>query len=318
MKLRLTLAACACAGLVAVGASGANGAAPPGEPRLAGVTTAPAQFDRVVFARVYQTGGWTALGETPTSVGHALAQLDPSWVATLLRYPKNTKPRPKEVQAWNTITGIVRASSPHAQFDVELNAMQYRKTSQILRMMSLLRTELDPDGWTLDFYTPAYRKYPEVVEAAIADAHENGEWIGGNAFRLSNTPRVPPGSDFTAVQDFGFKLDLKAVKELAAAAPVVYHLNNTPELANSDGCKFIDDFTTQRRAALLKQRAAQQTAYSFRVGYPVLFPECERGDKRANPTLFAYNAMNDGNMIQTIGGLLDQYEALAAPPPVAP
>jgi hypothetical protein len=307
VNARPLLAAAAFAVALWIGAASAGGSAPPQAPKAF-----PAQLDRVAFARVYQDGQWTAQGETPTTIGKALATLKPTWVATLLRFKKNDPVTPKVVKAHNTITQLVEAANPQAEFGVELNAMQYRKPSQVVRMMNAVRAKIDVDGWTMDFYTPAYRKYPQAVEAAIAAAHANGEWIGGNAFRLSNTPRVPPGSDFIAVQDFGFQLDLQAVKELAQAAPVVYHLNNTPEDPDSDGCKFIESFTTARRAALLRQRASQQAANDFRVGYPVLFPECERGINTNNPQLYTYNAMRDGSMMQTISGLMDQYP-LASP-----
>jgi hypothetical protein len=307
VRLRATVAAATFAAALAVGtAPAATGSGTP--------KAFPAQLDRVAFARVYQDGTWTLRGEDPASVGQALASLNPSWVVTLVRLKKNDPVPAKVVQAWNTITSLVRAASPDAQFDVELNAMQYRKPSQAVRMMAAVRAKLDVDGWTLDFYTPAYRKYPNAVEAAIANAHTNGEWIGGNAFRLQNTPRVPPNSDFIAVQDFGFQLDLQAVKELAQEAPVLYHLNNTPAVPTSDGCRFVEKFTTARRQAWISQRASQQAAYDFRVGYPVFFPECERGTNRNNPILYAYNATQDPPMMQTIGNLLDQYD----PPPSTP
>jgi hypothetical protein len=174
--------------------------------------------------------------------------------------------------------------------------------------MSKIRTRFGNDGWMFDFYTPGYRDFPKAVEAAIADAHENGEWIGGNAFGLSADPKVPPGSDFIAVQDFGFQIDLKAVRRLAQQVPVVYHLGNTPQLANSDGCVWIRELTTEKRVAFLKHRAAQQSTYNFHMSYPVLFPECQRHRNQPGQELIAYNATHDDPMMDRIGQLMDQFE----------
>jgi hypothetical protein len=171
-----------------------------------------------------------------------------------------------------------------------------------------VRARVDNDGWMFDFYTPAYRKYPKVVEAAIANAHANDEWIGGNAFGLSAGPKVPPGSDFIAVQDFNFKIDLKAVRSLAQQVPVAYHLGNTPQLANSDGCQWINNLSTAKRIAFLKRRGSQQAAYNFSLSYPVLFPECQRNRSGPNPELFSYNAIKDQPMLDTIGRLMSQFD----------
>lgn len=302
-RIRLLVVSLAVAAGLVVGPSAFAGSGS-GSPERA--RTLPPQLERITSARVYQDGQWTVPGENASSVGKALASLKPTWLSSLIRYPKGTSPTGAEVRAWNTITAIVRAASPEAQFGIELNSLEYRKVSQVERMMSKIRARFDNDGWMFDFYTPGYRKYPAVVEAAIASAHDNGEWVGGNAFGIKANPRVPPGSDFIAVQDFDFQIDLKAVRRLAQQVPVVYHIGNDPTLPNSDGCEWIHEFSTAKRAAFLKHRAGQQTTYNFHMAYPVLFPECHRTPNNPNSKIVTYNAIRDASIMGTIGGLLDQ------------
>jgi hypothetical protein len=262
---------------------------------------------RIADARVYQDHTWTIPGETPASVARTLASLRPTWVSGLLRYQAGQNPRPDEVATWKTITAAVREKSPRAAFGVELNAAEYRTAEDVRSQMGAVRDKINPDGWFFDFYTPAYRLRPEVVEAAIEEAHENGEWAGGNAFGLSAGPPVPPGSDFIAVQAFDFRTDLAAIRALAKRLPVVFHLGNAPELPNSDGCVFIERFTTARRAAYVRERAEQQRANDFRFGYPIFFPECSRRVGAANPGLFTYQAPRDGNILATFKQLMAKF-----------
>ncbi len=300
LLVSLTVAAGLIVGPSALAGSGSGSA----ERELA--RTFPQQLERITSVRVYQAGQWTVPGENASSVGQALASLKPTWLSSLLRYPKGISPTGAEVRAWNTITAIVRAASPEAEFGIELNSLEYRKASQVERMMSKIRARFDNDGWMFDFYTPGYRKYPAVVEAAIASAHDNGEWVGGNAFGIKANPKVPPGSDFIAVQDFDFQIDMKAVRRLAQQVPVAYHIGNDPTLPNSDGCKWINEYTTAKRAAFLKHRASQQATYNFHMAYPVLFPECHRNPNNANTDIVTYNAIRDASMMETIGGLLNE------------
>jgi hypothetical protein len=262
---------------------------------------------RIATVRVYQNNAWTVPGETPASVGRVLASLEPTWVSSLIRYQAGEAPMADEVSAWETISEAVLAKSPNATFGVELNAVEYRTPAAVQKQMREVRAKLHNDGWFFDFYTPAYRLRPEVVEAAISEAHSNGEWVGGNAFGLAANPPVPPGSDFIAVQDFRFQIDLAAVRRLAQRIPVTFHLGNSPAFADSDGCVFIEGFSTARREAYVRERVEQQRSNDFRFGYPIFFPECERNSDAANPGLFTYNAPRDGSMMSTIEGLMRKY-----------
>jgi hypothetical protein len=270
----------------------------------------PHQMSRIVSARVHHGRIATVRNANSVQIGNALASLRPTWVSGLIRYRKGQRPNRAEVRAWGIITGIVRAASPAAEFDVTLNVRQYRNGKQIRQMMQSVRSRLGNDGWFLDFLSRTFHKRPRMVRAAIADAHAHGEWIGGNLFGLEKHRPVPLTADFFAVQDFHLRLNLGEVLRLAQWRPVVYHVHNDPGKApHGGGCRFIRDFSTARRRKLIRHRAAQQATFNFRVSYPVLFPECVRNVPNSRHWfIFSYNAFRDPPMARTIRRQLDRYD----------
>ncbi len=268
------------------------------------------QLSRIVSARVHHTRLSTVRNTNSRRIGRSLASLHPSWVSGLIRYAKRQHPKHDEVRSWREITRIVRAANPQAEFDVTLNAKQYRDGGELMRMMERVRAELDNDGWFFDFYSTAFRKRPRMIRAAIASAHAHGEWIGGNVFGLSHKRPMPLRSDFLSVQDFGLTLNLPAVRRLSAQLPVVYHLHNDPAKPRGGGCRFIERYTTARRRALIRHRARQQARYGFRVSYPALFPECLHTRPGGGPGtfLYSYNAFRDPPMVSTILRLLNRHD----------
>jgi hypothetical protein len=286
---------------------GAEGAVRPAA--RGGFQAFPAQLSRIVSARVHHSRVATVRNTSSGRIGRALASLRPTWVTGLIRYRRGQRPNSAEVRAWRKVTGIIRTVSPEAEFDVVLNAKQYRDGHELLRMMDRVRTRLGNDGWFLDFFSTAFRKRPRMIRAAIADAHEHGEWIGGNVFGLAKDRPVPLTADFYAVQDFHLKLDLGEVLSLSTLKPVVYHVHNDPGKPHGGGCRFVQKFSTARRRKLISHRAAQQLTFGFRVSYPVLFPVCVRTVPQANRWfLFSYNAFRDPPMVPTIRRLLDRYD----------
>lgn len=242
-------------------------------------------------------------------IGRSLASFGPSWVSGLLRYARGQYPRHAEVHAWRRIRRIVRRQSPAAHFDVVLNAVHYRTPAAIRKTMKRLRAKLGNDGWFFDFFSNAFKLHPRMVRAAIASAHDHGEWIGGNVFGLAKRRSLPARADFFAVQDHVFHLNLPAVRRLATKKPVVYHLNSDPRHPRSGGCRFIKRLDTARRRALIRRRAAQQTRYGFRVSYPALYPQCMRARPRGRGAyLHAYNAFRDPPVAREIARLLDRHD----------
>jgi hypothetical protein len=282
--------------LAVVGCGGNDGGDSPGPPAR----------ERIVAARVYQHGTWVVPGETPDTVGKALASLNPTLVAGLIRFEPTEKVKDHEVDAWDAIRARVLAAVPDAHFGVELNALSYKSAEQVEQQMDEIRSKLQNNGWFFDFFTSAYKRHPDVVEAAIDSAHSNGEWVGGNVFGLSRNPQIPPGADYLAAQDSGdFKLDLAGVAELAKRIPVAVAVGNSPGDPTSSGCRFIRQLQTPEREAYVTKRARQQQASGFRFAYPVTFPEC---DFRPPKGLVSFNAIRDGSMLPTVERLLDRYD----------
>lgn len=263
---------------------------------------------RIVSARFFHTRISTVRNSTAARVGRSLASLEPTWVTGLLRYARHQYPSGAEVRAWRKIRRKVRARSPGAQFDVVLNAEHYRTPAAIRLTMRRLRAKLGNEGWFFDFFSNAFQKHPRMVRAAIASAHRNGEWIGGNVFGIARLRSLPSKADFFSVQDNVFNLNLRAVRRLATGERVIYHLNSDPAHPRSGGCRFIQRLNTRQRMALIRRRAAQQVRIGFRFSYPVLFPQCIRPRKGGGSFLAAYNAFRDPPMAREIGRLLDLYD----------
>lgn len=240
---------------------------------------------RIAQARAFQNARISVPHETPQSLGEALAKLEPTWVTGLVRIQKSRTPADSMVSGYKTIHDIVVKQSPDAQFDVVLNALDFTAPAQVQNKMANMREKFDLDGWFFDFLTPAYDKRPEVVKAAIADAHEHGEFVGGNAFGWGKKPkkfRVPPDLDFLAVSDTGFRLDLSAVRTLAKKVPIVFHLANSPGNVHGEGCTYIKRYSSGQRVAYVRRRARQQSHNHFHFAYPTFFPTCHPGDTAFN------------------------------------
>jgi hypothetical protein len=258
---------------------------------------------RIAQARVYQNHRMTLTNQTPESIGDALAKLEPTWVTGVIRLEKKKTPPEEAVSGYRTIRETVQKEAPDAQFDVELNALDYGTPEEVESKMAELRETFDPDGWFFDFFTPAYAKRPEVVDAAIADAHEHGEWVGGNAFGWVRNPTklgIPDDADYIAVSDSNFRLDRSAVRKLAKRLPVVFHLANSPGNIRKEGCVYIKRYSTKKRVAYLKRRASEQSGSKFHFAYPVFFPTCR-------PGITALDTLREGSMFQDIEGLMRKY-----------
>jgi hypothetical protein len=302
-----------CGGVAVVAATlaiapAASGGPAPARSHVVIPSFAQAQ-SRIISVRVWHTRIATVPHTNARHIGRSLASLHPTWVTGLLRYARNQYPHRDEVRAWHQIRRIIRTQNPQAQFDVVLNALQYRTPAAVRMTMRRLRAKLNNDGWFFDFYSTAFAKHPKMIRAAIASAHAHGEWIGGNVFGLARHQALPARSDFFSVQDHGIHLRLRAVRRLAHRGAVMYHLQNDPDRPRSGGCRFIRDFNDKRRRAMLRGRASQQDKYRFRMSYPALYPECFRHGPDGHRTfLRSYNAFRHPKVAGEISHLLDRYD----------
>jgi hypothetical protein len=313
-RVRLALAGTIACALIAGGASGDGD--PPSKASAAGAPTPTtprfgAALPRIVSARVWHTRLSTVRNSNARRVGRSIASLHPTWVTGLLRYRRNQYPNRKEAHTWREIRRIVHTDSPAAQFDVVLNALQYRTPAAVTKTMRRIRHKLGNEGWFFDFFSSAFRKHPKMVRAAIASAHRHGEWIGGNAFGIGGrTPKLPARADFLSVQDNNaFRLNLKAVKRLTRKHLVTYHVHSDPNKQRGGSCRFIERLTSQERRRLVKRRAAQAARRGFHMSYPALYPLCMRARPNGpGSLLYSYNAFRDPPVIRAIRRLLNRYD----------
>jgi hypothetical protein len=265
-------------------------------------------LSRVAGVRVFQGNAFPVRGETPQSIAATLARLRPTFVMAPLRYGVPDRVAGREERAWDLIRKRVLRVVPHAKFAVALNAIQYHSRSAVRRKMAGIRSHVQPDAWIFDLYSKETRKRPHVMRAAVESAHSNGEAIGGVIFGLTHAPLIPGGTDFVVVQGGNFHFDLTAVRRLAARLPVIAQINNSPKYARSDGCRWIREFSAEKRRAYVRRRAEQQRRYGFRFSYPVFFPECNSHLNTPRQRLFAYNATEDPGMMRLIGRLMNRHD----------
>jgi len=262
----------------------------------------PSQIlQRVVLARIYQGATWTLSGETPQSVGSAIAKLDPTYVSGLIRLASTDTLSQQQSNDYKTIRSIVLQTSPTAKFDVVLNAQQYSTPDQMLSQMRDINSKIHVDLWFFDFYYEGYSFSPQTIEAAIGYAHSQGQYVGGNVWGKN----IPPGSDFVATDDgvpSQFSLDLERVATLTTdyGIPVLVHLNNNPQNGPStESCVFMNDWSESQRASYVTSLAQGQGSGGYRYMYNVFFPECPAG--------VAYDSLTDGSMFSTLTSLMSTY-----------
>ena len=274
-----------------------------------------AAFHRIVMARMYQDT-WTLPGETPETVGKALASLKPSTVAGLIRLGSSddtadsTQQGPsgaviskvlsaEQVAAFNMVRKEVRAVNPECRFDFVLDAKSYSTPDAILTQMKDINVKVRPDLWFFDSLTSAYKANPAPIDAAIAYAHSQGQAVGGDCY----SAQLPSGMDYAVVEAMGFKFDVDHIRKIRDTyrIPVIAHLNN---LASNQGKdeepkQFIQTLTPEKRAAVIAHLASGQTAGQYALMYPVFFPEYPRHQ--------SYNATKDGAILDTFRATMDQF-----------
>lgn len=269
---------------------------------------------RIVHARAYQNHEWTISGETPESVGRALARLQPTYVSGLLRIASDETLSAAQIADFNTIRALVRAASPDCQFDVVLNGQQYPTPNAMRDQMQRIEDAVHPDAWFFDFYYEAYAgMYRAPLAAAVTWAHAHREYIGGNTMGANHVPdsdfeALSPVSRAGRVADGDLDLRQDDIARLHdRGVPVLLHINNDPQFApTTESCYFMGrsgieryDWGYNRRVQWITSRAEDQSSWHFHFMYPVFFPEC--------PLRVSYNAPRDGMMMSEFVALMRRY-----------
>ncbi len=263
-------------------------------------------FDRIAQARAYQGNTWTNDQETPASLAQGLAQLRPTLVSGLIRLDNTDVLAAQQAADFSAIRNAVLATNPNCKFDFVLNGQQYATIDALVNEMKDINSKIKVDQWLIDFYGPAYQQYPDVIDAAIAYAHSQGQAIGGSLYGLE----APPNSDYAVATDQSFQLSQDEIARIRGNynLPVIVHLNNNAMLQgtpffNGEACTFVNDYSFDQRSAYLTQLAQNQAAGGYQLLYPVLFPEC--------PAKHTYDALRDGRMVQVYQELLARYNLAA-------
>lgn len=267
--------------------------------------------ERVVLGRVYQ-GSYAArtIPDSNSTVAQAFAGLDPSWVSGLFYLQPGAHLKRKQIAVYNAVRNAVLAVNPNAKFGVVISARLYKSPAQVLRDMKNISCAIPVDIWFFDFYTNVFKKRPNVFSPKVIKyAHEHGQYIGGNQF---GGFKVPPGTDFLAINDGKFQLDIAKLKALESENkfPFLVHLDNNPQNGSADeSCIFKDDLTEMQRASYVTSLAAEQQGGLYKYMYNLFFPEC--------PINRAYDAYRDYPMYTTLRHLMNDYNVPRARAPLS-
>lgn len=283
----------------------------------------PKVFRRIAMGRLYQHDKFTLNGGVRTqekidSIIASLKSLNPTFVTGLLRFDADELPTPQQIADYNYIRKTLKKSNPDIKFDLVLNSLHYVNAKDVQTRMGDLNTLFDvngagaPDIWFFDFFQTAYAgahnsgdcaptldnkcPRPEAVLGAIAFAHANRQFVGGNTFGS----KIPPGADFASVpDDNNLKLHLEAIQVLRdSGVEVIVHINNNPQTPADPSPQFtapIDypSYITDRahppvscqfmfgtfgeRKDYLSKNAAGQVDGDYHYMFPVYFPQCPVG-----------------------------------------
>lgn len=259
-----------------------------------------ALFQRIIQARLYHNGSWTLAdaSQSPVAVGRTLASLRPSFVTGLLRVTDHGDLSLSEEEAFLTVRSAVQASSKACRFDIVLNAGDERSGDLIVRHMKEITARLHPDAWTF-FVSPDNASVnPSVLEHGIAAAHAAGQMVGYDG-PLS---LVPEGIDYLIVRAWDLKVSKRQIDLLKASKhiPLIVEIPTTfgsqppPEVTS-----YVNELSSQDRAAALSTLAENQNAWGYHFAYPVFYPLC--------PAKHSFDATKDPILMVTIRSLLARF-----------
>ena len=259
-----------------------------------------ALFQRIIQARLYHNGNWTLpdASQTPVTVGRTLASLRPSFVTGLLRVTDHGDLSHAEEEAFLAIRSAVQASSKYCRFDVVLNVGDERSADLIVRHLKEITVRLHPDAWTFYISPDNTSVNPDVLEEGIAAAHAAGQMVGYDG-PLS---LVPEGIDYLVIRAWDLKVNKRQIDLLKANrhVPLIVEIpttfgNQPPPEVDS----YVNELSSQDRAASLTLLAENQNAWGYRFAYPVFYPLC--------PAKHAFDATKDSILMVTIRSLLARF-----------
>ncbi len=260
------------------GAAGAKtGAAPVATPR----------FDRTLHACLYRDNRWLLPEQPEYPVGQALASLAPTFVTGAMRVTANTTPDRQTVINWAGLRRAVRGRANDTAFDIVLDLRQYDRPNALAAHMAAVATLLDAEAWTLLGCAEAARRRPELLRAAIDEAHRQGRAVGA----LTEDGRPPAaGLEYLLVPyEHGGRLPARRAAGSGKAGPPVIVVTGSAQ--GPPGSGFAREITPAQRRIMV-MRAAKAQKNGLFLAYPVFGP-------MAGPDQ-AYNALRDEFMFDTV------------------
>ncbi|NJL13093.1 MAG: hypothetical protein HC913_08915 [Microscillaceae bacterium] len=257
-------------------------------------------FKRIVSAQIYAGNLWIVEQENPPSVGAILAKLSPTYVSGLLCPDPDENLSSEQINAYHQIRELVLAAQPQCKFDLVLCPNLYKEPEDLIARMRYLNDMLHLDGWLLDFVPGTQKASAKLIEAAVAYAHSQNQFIGGNELNKS----LLKMGDFVVLHD-GQTIDLKFKEEILNLSktfniPILFQINTHSQRGADDTTHtFMKKWQTHQREEHLKRLARNQVSWRYHLMYPVFFPVYLNKN--------AYNASRDGMMLKSLLELMAQY-----------
>ena len=262
--------------------------------------TQRAIFQRVIQARLFQSGTWTLAdpSQTPVTAARTIASLGPSFLTGLLHLPDRGYPSNAEVDAFQTVRTSVLSAAKGCRFDIVINAGAERSGELFVRHLAEISVRLHPDAWTFHVASDGVELNPEVIEDGIAWVHTHGQMVGYDG-PLS---LIPEGVDYIMIRAWNFSLDRRQIEILRAKqrVPLLVELptsfGNQPQ---ADCSAYTESMKTAERSKTLILLAENQGAWGYHFAYPVFYPVL--------PNRRAFDATKEAILMVTIRSLLARF-----------
>lgn len=285
---------------------------------------------RPVVARLWQQDQgihWTLVNpttgkpvETPSSMGLAIGNLQPSWVSEVMYIgsPSGTgningtdQLGQNVIASYNTFRNEVLSQSPHTVFDIMISVAGTPPRDPT-PIMEAINSQIHVDGFSFDFWWNL-KSYPNLYQNAIIYAHSQGQFIVGSS--LHSVSNVYPGEDVALTgldpnqnalnsQDIGFVNNVH--NAYGDNIPVVFHITSNP--GDPTGNYWVDNLTTFGRIAEVSSQV--QSIYSLSCSSNAMYQYSV-----ANPLYpidVAYDAAQDGNMMGNIQNLMNSNSCVSS------
>jgi hypothetical protein len=256
-------------------------------------------FQRVIQARLYQSGTWTLdQAQTPVTVARTLSSLRPSFVTGLVRLSDHGELSNAEADCFNTVRSAVTAADKSARVDVVINAGVEQSGEHFVRRMREVTSRIHPDAWTFYVAPDNVSVNPEIFAEGIAFAHEAGQFVGYDG-PLS---LIPEGADFIVVRAWDLKVNRKQIDFLRSKqrVPLIVELPTTfGTQVTKEVLDYVTEMNSAERGKVLESLAVNQNSWGYRLAYPIFYP--------LYPASHAADSTKDNFLLVTIRALLARF-----------